>query len=670
MSISTVADYLEACLHLILSVDSGVLISKDSAIISYSTLDPYQAKSKGFSKAYNCYYAMSSCIISSFSASRNLKLSLVEGDSNQALLWETWNSSRLLKTKSLKKYHSVLANHPCFGKPTWHSNDEYMIYVADTVREKFGNFWSEEEKTGNSNLYIDKLGDELDHLLNPKLFLYDIVNNEIKEIITSDNIYPAQPNFRPGTDEFAYIGYLKEPYRIGIKGLHNRDTKLFKRSVKSEEIEEILIPDKFIAALYPKFSPNGKLLCYYAAPKGIHGHTMCLSLIVYDIETRESKIVLDTVEEFNENFNGIYGFQDKLAQLDWLDNHHIGFTAVHKVSTVIFVTDLNGNLSLLNAPLDHPYNCVILDVYHETILFKASNVKTPDIIYLADFNNETWNLTMLDNTQQQPLTPLEIKVQNTLDSSEIIIIPHKVNPNQSILYKNPNSTDLLISIHGGPHASSYVEHLPSSCLRLSLGFSFVEINYRGSTGFGEKSRKTLLGHIGEVDVEDCIDVIEQAKALINPTKVVIHGKSMGGFLSGHLASRINPDASVILNAATNIAGFALNTDMNEWPFSLALNSEGKYPPSLEEYTQMYKMSPLMYADRIQCPIFLAAGGSDVRVDSKCTMEMYRVLKALGKDVKTFWYKDDGHAFGIKSTSLDLLTNTFAWVLEKIKRTNI
>ena len=78
----------------------------------------------------------------------------------------------------------------------------------------------------------------------------------------------------------------------------------------------------------------------------------------------------------------------------------------------------------------------------------------------------------------------------------------------------------------------------------------------------------------------------------------------------------------------------------------------------------------MYADRIQCPIFLAAGGSDVRVDSKCTMEMYRVLKALGKDVKTFWYKDDGHAFGIKSTSLDLLTNTFAWVLEKIKRTNI
>ena len=189
--------------------------------------------------------------------------------------------------------------------------------------------------------------------------------------------------------------------------------------------------------------------------------------------------------------------------------------------------------------------------------------------------------------------------------------------------------------------------------------------YRGTTGFGESNRKELLGHIGEVDVEDCLEAIQLAKDILGPKKIVIHGKSMGGFLAGHISCRIKPDASVILNAVSNVASIALATDMNEWPFALANNTEPVYPPSSEDIKNMYERSPIAYFHNISCPVFLAAGGSDVRVLPHNTIEMYRILKVLNKDVKLFWYKDDGHGFSIKSTSFDLLVNTFLWILEKI-----
>lgn len=656
----SVADTLEACLRLQTSIDSGVLFSNSSAILSFSTLDPYQSRSREFLKYFSCDFPCSPSKLSSFSPSRKFRICMNEVESEA--FWEIWNNARLIQCKSMKTAHSTCVNHPCFGKVSWSGSEKYVIYIANATVKKSGSFWSDCEIKGN--FFTDSLGEELLNVVNPEMFVYEIATNTIRNLVVSNDIYPAQPCFHPLSDEFVYIGYEKTPYKIGIRAILNRSTKLYKSSIEGNT-EEIPMHQDYMAALYPKYSPDGKKISYFAVPKDSLSHSMCLSLVVHNLETQENSVVLNTVEEFNENFNGIYGFQDKLMQYGWANCGHIAFVTHHNCSEVIFITDLQGQLVPITPSLQVPYSTNILDIYESSILFKSSNVKTPDQASIFTLPSST--ILLLSNSFQSAISPQEALIQQALDSCEQHLLPHKTSPNKSILYKNPNSKYLLVSIHGGPHASSYIEYTAITSLRLSLGFSFLEVNYRGSTGFGEKSRKQLLGNIGNFDVEDCIEAIEMAKEIISFKKIVIHGKSMGGFLSAHLASRINPDLCVILAAVSNVASMALSTDMNEWPFALANNSNPAYPPDVSQIMQMYEKSPICYFDRVKCPVLLATGGVDVRVPPACTLEMYKVLKAMGNDVKLLWYPNDGHAFAGKATALDLATNTFVWIQEKLNQ---
>ena len=670
MSASQVVSTLEACLRLYVNVDSGTLLSESSAILSFSIIDPYQSKSREFLKYYSCTFPCSPGKLVSFSPSRRLRLVLTEGESPQDQFWEVWSSSRMTQVKSLKKSHASLVHQTCFGKLSWSSSESHALYIAEPSAKKGGSYWSEEDPKGEQNLYRDCLGEELWTVSEPQIYLYDLCRNEVKQVGTSEEVYPAQPCFRPGTEEFVYIGFLKKPFKIGVRALLNRDTRLYKSSLCNEgQAEDIKIPERFMAALYPKCSPDGRLLSYFGVPANSISHCMCLSLLVYDFQTSETSIVLDTVEEFREDFNGIYGFNEKLTQYAWVDNQHLAFCSLHNCSEVVFVTDLQGSLSPLRPPLASPSASTILDVHAGAILLKCSSVKSPDQVFIAK-KAENWTLELLENTSQAAVGPLEVQVQESLDSCEVIFLQHSTSPNRSILYRNPRAKYLLVSMHGGPHAMAYVDHSPVNSLRLALGFSFLEVNYRGSTGFGEISRRQLVGHMGEVDVADCIEAVQMATALLSQEKTVIHGKSYGGFLGAHLASKISPDASVILAAASNVASLAMHSDMGDWAFANALGQKAEHPPSSEQIRQMYMVSPIRSLGEIRAPVLLATGGIDERVPPGNTMEMYRVLKARGNDVKLLVYKNDGHAFAIKSTALDLVANTFVWILEKIENKGV
>ena len=141
------------------------------------------------------------------------------------------------------------------------------------------------------------------------MFLYYLSTNTLTKL-EIPNVYPAQPNFHPNSSEFVFIGYEKTLYKLGLSGMLNRKTNLYIKSIFSDTIIEIKMHSKFMAGLFPKFSPNGLLISYFAVPADSLSHCMCLALIVYNIETMENTIVLDVIEEYNESFNGIYGYHD------------------------------------------------------------------------------------------------------------------------------------------------------------------------------------------------------------------------------------------------------------------------------------------------------------------------------------------------------------------------
>ncbi|MCZ7631018.1 MAG: prolyl oligopeptidase family serine peptidase [Microthrixaceae bacterium] len=90
---------------------------------------------------------------------------------------------------------------------------------------------------------------------------------------------------------------------------------------------------------------------------------------------------------------------------------------------------------------------------------------------------------------------------------------------------------LVVRIHGGPTASARAELSPSVQYWTTRGFAVVDVNYRGSTGYGRAYRDLLRGGWGEVDVRDCIAAAEflAGERRVDARRCVIRGGSAGGF---------------------------------------------------------------------------------------------------------------------------------------------
>jgi acylaminoacyl-peptidase len=260
-------------------------------------------------------------------------------------------------------------------------------------------------------------------------------------------------------------------------------------------------------------------------------------------------------------------------------------------------------------------------------------------------------------------TDLEREIQQALDSASFSVITS--NGIESILTSRPENSFLLVSMHGGPHGLTQPEYGPTSSVRLTLGFNILELNFSGTTGFGDSIRDRLNGHAGQVEVEECVEVITMVKKSLSPKKLLLHGKSFGGFLSAHLASIVQPDAAVILNSVANIALMHSTSDMDNWGYYVSFRRETDHPPTAEDYMKMYSISPVSRAHLIQCPVFLAAGGADPRVTPVCTLELYRTLKHLNRDVEFYLFPNDGHGFEKIKTGFELLARTYIWALNKL-----
>ena len=113
---------------------------------------------------------------------------------------------------------------------------------------------------------------------------------------------------------------------------------------------------------------------------------------------------------------------------------------------------------------------------------------------------------------------------------------------------------------------------------VKLGFKVALINYRGSLGISKDYVNQLAGHVGDMDVEDCISALNNLIALnlIDKNNVSIFGGSHGGFLVCHLVGQY-PEfgfaSCTALNPVTDMTKMFGVTDIPDWyaPLSLSLS---------------------------------------------------------------------------------------------------
>ena len=201
---------------------------------------------------------------------------------------------------------------------------------------------------------------------------------------------------------------------------------------------------------------------------------------------------------------------------------------------------------------------------------------------------------------------------------------------------------LIVMIHGGPTSIAGAQLNLRYQYWTSRGFAVVDVNYRGSTGFGRRYRNELRGQWGIADVEDCIAaarfLTEAGRA--DPTRLIIRGGSAGGFTT--LAALTFSDvfaAGASLYGIGDLEALELDTHKFESRYSGSLIAP--YPEGVEVYRER---SPIHHLELFDRPVILFQGLDDKVVPPAQSQMMADALRAKGVPVAYVPFEGEGHGF--------------------------
>jgi dipeptidyl aminopeptidase/acylaminoacyl peptidase len=264
----------------------------------------------------------------------------------------------------------------------------------------------------------------------------------------------------------------------------------------------------------------------------------------------------------------------------------------------------------------------------ELVRFTLDASSPQDLVSLT----HVWERSDLDATR---LAPAEDFRWHSEDGLEI----------QGWLYRaQPNPRRAIIHVHGGPtwHAEDDVN--AQIQYFVSQGFNVLDVNYRGSTGFGLKFRELIKkdgwGGREQADVAAGAEALIQA-GLADPGRVGVTGTSYGGYTSWFQITHYPPE---IIAAAAPICGMTdLVVDYDTTRPDLRPYSEemmGGSPAQVPE--RYYERSPINHVENIQAQLLIVQGAQDPNVTPENVRQVVRRLDANHIPYELLIFEDEGH----------------------------
>jgi len=202
---------------------------------------------------------------------------------------------------------------------------------------------------------------------------------------------------------------------------------------------------------------------------------------------------------------------------------------------------------------------------------------------------------------------------------------------------------MLVMAHGGPTGAATRGLQLKVQFWTSRGFAVLDVDYRGSVGYGRAHREALRGAWGEKDADDMIAAAEAAveRGFADPRRLIATGRSAGGFtaLSALIRSDIFRAASIHFGVA-DLATLLATTHKFEAGYLYGLT--GTEPGATEPVFEA--RSPLAQAARIAAPVLLLQGLDDPAVPAQQARDIADSLRKRGVPVAHLEFAGEGHGF--------------------------
>ncbi|WP_172151319.1 MULTISPECIES: S9 family peptidase [Pseudomonas] len=201
---------------------------------------------------------------------------------------------------------------------------------------------------------------------------------------------------------------------------------------------------------------------------------------------------------------------------------------------------------------------------------------------------------------------------------------------------------LLVFLHGGPTSACYPVFDPRIPFWTLRGYAVLDLNYRGSSGYGRAYRLRLAGEWGQIEVADAQAAVAHlaASGLIDPARAFIRGASAGGYtaLCALAFSQVFRGGASLYGVSDPLAlrqaTHKFEADYLDWLIGDPLRDAQRYRAR----------TPLLHADRIATPVIFFQGGLDAVVLPAQTEQMVAALRLRGVPVEYHLYPQERHGF--------------------------
>ncbi|MBS3795917.1 MAG: S9 family peptidase [Candidatus Thorarchaeota archaeon] len=298
---------------------------------------------------------------------------------------------------------------------------------------------------------------------------------------------------------------------------------------------------------------------------------------------------------------------------------------------------------------------IIEKVDDSNLLLLAASSDHPPAVTLFDAESE--QLTVLKKSYNMPLKPEHVSESKTIEyptedgGHAYGMFYQPRNPNFS---PPPESKPpLIVQVHGGPTSRASTSLSLEKQFWTSMGYAVLDVDHRGSIGYGRKFRDKLLGKWGIIDAKDVRDGIRylQEQDMISG-RIAIRGGSAGGYAVQRCLTMF-PDLFSVGASYYGIGNLVTLVKLTHKFESRYLDS--LLGASLEEDERVYKeRSPINHIENLRAPMILFQGLDDKIVTPEVSQEIAHLLDEKGIKHEYVEYKDESHGFRKKETRIDAL----------------
>ena len=321
---------------------------------------------------------------------------------------------------------------------------------------------------------------------------------------------------------------------------------------------------------------------------------------------------------------------------------------------------------------DQDFNIVSQTDNEDKYLLYITSDKLYGVYYLYDANTDTFKevfnlMPSLNPGDMAEMRPIQFESRDGLTIYGYLTIPNQAKEGQKV--------PLIVNPHGGPYGPrDYWGFNPETQLFASRGYATLQVNYRGSGGFGKEFYLAGNKQIGRKMLNDLEDAVAYVKTLnmVDENRIAIYGASYGGLAT--LGSLVKtPDlytCGVDYVGVSNLFTFFKSFPEYWKPYLGQVYEQWYDENDPEDIEIMKQVSPALNVDKITKPLFVVQGANDPRVNINESDQVVTNLRDRGFDVPYMVKYNEGHGFSHEENRIELykaMMGFFAKHLKKINR---